>query len=204
LTYARVRWGLDRVAVVDIDVHFGNGTAELLRNDPNAFFASVHMLYNDAGVDQDAKQSSEKKFYPEPLGATEYSDNYVSIGLKPDSYQIKAGDVNVLRGSQGYHTAINQIIERLERFQPQLLIISAGFDGYHADPIGGDLNLELDDYRWSTKKLVESMNRISDTGCGRVVSLLEGGYDTESDSMGLAKCANAHVFGLRDFEEIGS
>lgn len=194
LVYARVRWGLERIAIVDIDVHFGNGTADLLRYDPSAFFASVHMLYNDAGVDTGEK--SDRKFYPEPLGATEYSDNFVSIGLKPDGYR---GNENVLSGPKGYRTAIHQIIERLERFQPQLLIVSAGFDGYHADPIGGELNLELEDYRWSAKTLVHSMNRIS--GTGRVVSLLEGGYDTESETMGLAKCANAYVLGLRDNSE---
>ena len=45
MVYARVRWGLERIAIVDIDVHFGNGTAELLKDDPRAFFASVHMIY---------------------------------------------------------------------------------------------------------------------------------------------------------------
>ena len=47
MVYARVRWGLERIAVVDIDVHFGNGTAELLKDDPRAFFASVHMIYGE-------------------------------------------------------------------------------------------------------------------------------------------------------------
>lgn len=98
--YGRVRWGLERVAVVDIDVHFGNGTAELLRNDPNAFFASVHMIY---GEDNDGLKSEHKKtstenpetktrkprasaslgFYPARMGLTEVTDTYVSVGVYP-------------------------------------------------------------------------------------------------------------------------
>ena len=71
--YARVRWGLERVAVVDIDVHFGNGTAELLRNDPNAFFASVHMIY---GEDNDGlKSESNKRIKSEPSSTLHNNNN---------------------------------------------------------------------------------------------------------------------------------
>lgn len=100
--YGRVRWGLERVAVVDIDVHFGNGTAELLRNDPNAFFASVHMIYgedndglkteSDKKIDVNAagdakarkpRASSSLGFYPARMGLTEVTDTYVSVGVYP-------------------------------------------------------------------------------------------------------------------------
>jgi hypothetical protein len=112
--YARVRWGLERVAVVDIDVHFGNGTAELLRNDPNAFFASVHMIYgedNDGMKTESAKRiraepsaeaETKKKtpaaaslgFYPARMGLTEVSDTYVSVGVYPthDSARLRNTD----------------------------------------------------------------------------------------------------------------
>ena len=98
--YARVRWGLERVAIVDIDVHFGNGTAELLRNDPNSFFASVHMIYgedNDGMKKKDdeddtsassppprkTRPSQSLGFYPARLGSTEVTANYVSVGVYP-------------------------------------------------------------------------------------------------------------------------
>jgi hypothetical protein len=98
--YARVRWGLEKVAIVDIDVHFGNGTAELLRNDPNSFFASVHMIYGedndgmkkkDDEDDASASSAPPRKtrpsqslgFYPARLGSTEVTANYVSVGVYP-------------------------------------------------------------------------------------------------------------------------
>jgi hypothetical protein len=111
--YARVRWGLERVAVVDIDVHFGNGTAELLRNDPNAFFASVHMIYgedNDGMKTESAKRirsetsdaAGKKKtpaaaslgFYPARMGLTEVTDTYVSVGVYPthDAARLRNSD----------------------------------------------------------------------------------------------------------------
>lgn len=92
----RVRWGLERVAVVDIDVHFGNGTAELLRGDPRSFFASVHMIYGDGNDGHDDKhdafsgkagvradEEGAYGFYPSLLGTTEVTDNYVSVGVFP-------------------------------------------------------------------------------------------------------------------------
>jgi len=100
--YGRVRWGLERVAVVDIDVHFGNGTAELLRNDPNALFASGHMIYgedndglkaeNDKKIEQldsegkprnNKPRASSSGFYPARMGLTEVTDTYVSVGVYP-------------------------------------------------------------------------------------------------------------------------
>jgi hypothetical protein len=117
--YARVRWGLERVAVVDIDVHFGNGTAELLRNDPNAFFASVHMIYgedNDGLKTESAKRIKSDKtdeagntkkpraaeslgFYPARMGLTEVTDTYVSVGVYPtsDGLRSRAGEVGARR-----------------------------------------------------------------------------------------------------------
>jgi acetoin utilization deacetylase AcuC-like enzyme len=326
LVYARVRWGLERVAVVDIDVHFGNGTAELLRDDPNAFFASVHMIYGDNNLGLPADIISEDKkgpvkdpigepapqdildqkpadiktsgFYPSHLGATEVTDNYVSVGVFPpplsatgkklrmkgitsavmsrskdadadadekeereDDAEVALSEVSsaadgdtpwhpgagtgtamdvgteagigedvcdtmpntssssnvtgltsqcekkisnpdskihteaaataatadnsrdemeaegkrldpesarrqaeiaeklrklkALKGAEAYRYALSHlIIPQLERFAPQLLIISAGFDGYVSDPLGGELHLSLDDYAWSTKQVM--------------------------------------------------
>lgn len=165
-------------------MHYGNGTAELLKNDPRAFFASVHMLYHD-GDEQSKTKSSGDRFYPEPLGKTEISSYFVSVALMPPLKSVNknqpkgqeqgVGDVDEvvsqvgshLRGSSGYRRAIEEIIiPRLVQFNPQLLIISgisppnlsefvmttsvAGFDGYSAHPIGGELNLSIVDYKWST------------------------------------------------------
>ena len=149
-------------------------------------------------------------FYPEGYGATETSDpKSISVGVLPSNWkydkEIKEEEggggstdrsMN-LKGADGYHYAISEIIiPYMEKFDPQLLIISAGFDGYHSDPIGGELRLSSEDYSIVTKKLLHSMSRPEGSGKGRVISLLEGGYDT-SHSLGLAKCVDAHVHSLR-------
>ena len=289
--YGRVRWGLERVAVVDIDVHFGNGTAELLRGDPSAFFASVHMIYgegNDGSTGEgegDSGDEGRMGFYPALLGVTEVTDNYVSVGVYPPegpgrllgrSVSSASGgggvggvgggvggvggvggggggggeevDVTGMEvegetaptatatatatttttttttatattrtsignsrktgpgagsffGTAGFRRALSDvIIPQLEKFSPELLIISAGFDGYHSDPIGGELQLSAADYVWCTERLVEAMDRVARAGGGRgrVVSLLEGGYDTKPQTLGLAKCVDSHVRALRN------
>jgi acetoin utilization deacetylase AcuC-like enzyme len=262
--YGRVRWGLERVAVVDIDVHFGNGTAELLRGDPRAFFASVHMIYGEGndGSDEAEAGKAGAGFYPALLGVTEVTDNYVSVGVyppsdegpgrlpgrsassasigsthsahsahstqsanKPDeemdveevgvasatrataaaaaaaasSGSAGAGGAGSFVGMEGFRRALSEvIIPQMERFNPQLLIISAGFDGYHSDPIGGELQLTTEDYAWCTQQLMEAMDRVAGgSGRGRVVRLLEGGYDTKPQTLGLAKCVDSHVRALR-------
>ncbi|KAJ1421005.1 hypothetical protein B484DRAFT_364655 [Ochromonadaceae sp. CCMP2298] len=186
--YARVRWGLERVAVVDIDVHFGNGTAELLKDDPQAFFASVHMIYgedNDGTRKEEGKPrpSSSAGFYPSTMGTTE---------------------ARTFVGSEGFLEALRDvIIPKMEAFNPQLLIISSGFDGYVSDPLGGQLCLSLEDYKVATKMLMQSMAKLrsntdSGTISGRVISVLEGGYDTAPGTLGLARCVDAHVQALQE------
>eukprot|EP01041_Mallomonas_annulata_P007303 gene7303-14893_t len=196
LVYARVRWGLEKVAVVDIDVHFGNGTAELLRDDPRAFFASVHMVYGDANKGTAADSSG---FYPGNLGVDECSANYVSVGVLPafrkQNKNTATTEEEKLHGPEGFRRALSQsIIPALLKFDPELLIISAGFDGYHSDPLGNELNLTTDDYIWATKQLMKAMSSESCAGKGRIVSLLEGGYDTDPTTLGLATCVNAHIY----------
>jgi hypothetical protein len=154
-------------------------------------------------------------FYPQNLGQTTISKNYVSVGVMPDDWNDKLFDSSnqksgasmdqfddvkycQLKGASGYRRAISDvIIPLMEEFDPQLLIISAGFDGFSSDPIGNELNLSLEDFSWVTKKLVASMRRPEGSGKGRVVSLLEGGYDT-SETLGLARCIDVHVKALRD------
>lgn len=124
----RVRWGLERVAVVDIDAHFGNGTAELLRGDPKSFFGCVHMIYGDhnRGFNKNAccgNDSFENGFFPATLGCTEILDNYVSLGVFPQKGR-ESGE-NVFGGPDGFRRAVAEVLlPKLEKFDPQLLIIS--------------------------------------------------------------------------------
>jgi acetoin utilization deacetylase AcuC-like enzyme len=149
--YALKNYGLERVAVVDFDVHHGNGTQDLLWHEPKTLFCSMHQspLWPGSGkVDE-----------------TGAFDNVLNIPIASNT----AGD--------GVRSSFNEIIiPKLEEFKPELLIISAGFDAHISDPLA---NLELveEDYEWITHKLCD----IVDKHCnGRLVSSLEGGYNLEA------------------------
>lgn len=155
--------GLGRVAIIDFDVHHGNGTQEIFWNDPTVMYASTH----------------EMPLFPGTGSLTERgaSDNIVNAPLR-------AGD-----GGERFKQAFeDRILPRIEAFGPELLIISAGFDAHTRDPLA-NLNLLEDDYGWVTRKLMD----LAEKQCGgRLVSVLEGGYDLE----GLARSASAHVIAL--------
>jgi acetoin utilization deacetylase AcuC-like enzyme len=147
---SRVRWGVVRVAIVDIDVHFGNGTAEIFRHDPNTFFASVHMIHgmeNNGSISgQEVDAGPSHGFFPAKLGSTSITDTYVSVGIYPEpnrrSKKIKRvgttsseqedhvaeTDIRNFRGPAGYRTALESIVlPHVEAFRPELLIISGTF-----------------------------------------------------------------------------
>lgn len=130
MVYARVKWGLERVAVIDIDVHHGNGTAEILKGDPRAFFACTHMIHGveNTGFANVAKSTPRysEGFYPQRIGATDITDNFMSIGIYPMRYASRSSqDINNLAGPQGFRYALESIIiPRLKTFDPHLLIIS--------------------------------------------------------------------------------
>ena len=144
---AREVHGLDRVAVVDFDVHHGNGTQAAFEADDNLFYASTH----------------QSPLYPGTGSASETGvGNIVNVPLRPMS------------GSGPFRLAMTgRILPALEEFRPDLLLISAGFDAHRSDPLA-QLMLDEADYVWVTEKLLEVANRHAD---GRVVSTLEGGYD---------------------------
>ena len=146
--HARARWGLQRVAVVDFDVHHGNGTQAVFESDPGLFYASSH----------------QHPCYPGTGRASEHgvAHNIVNTPLR-------AGD-----GSAAFRAAWGDIIiPALDAFAPELLIISAGFDAHRDDPLA-QLRVETADYAWLTDRLMD----VADRHCGgRVASLLEGGYD---------------------------
>ncbi|MEM1235515.1 MAG: histone deacetylase family protein [Pseudomonadota bacterium] len=157
--------GLSRVAIVDFDVHHGNGTQDLVEDDPRIFFASSHQmpLYPGTGY------ASE----------TGVDDNVMNLPLADGA----GGDT--FRDMWEGH-----VFPALERFKPELLIISAGFDAHANDPLAG-LLLETEDFAWVTERLCSIAAELCG---GKVVSCLEGGYDLEA----LGASAAAHVSALME------
>jgi acetoin utilization deacetylase AcuC-like enzyme len=141
---------LARVAVVDFDVHHGNGTQDVAMRDPRLFFASTHQ-------------------YPAYPGTGRASDhghgNVVNVPLVPGS------------GSAEFRSRFaDHVIPALKAFHPQFLFISAGFDAHRRDPLA-QLELTEDDFAWATAELVGVARALC---AGRIVSSLEGGYDLEA------------------------
>ena len=160
--HARQAHGLGKVAIVDFDVHHGNGTQEIFWRDPSVLYASTHQMPH----------------YPGSGAASETgAGNIVNVPLA-------AGD-----GSGAFDAAIKSVIlPALERFEPELVIVSAGFDAHRADPLSSTL-LEEEDYSRATRQLCAIAAKYAD---GRLVSLLEGGYHLQA----LASSAAAHVRAL--------
>ena len=158
--HAQAVHGAERVAVVDFDLHHGNGTQAIFWHHPSMFYASTH----------------EMPLYPGTGGITERGEtgNIVNAPLR-------AGD-----GGAEFREAFEAVVlPSLRRHAPDLLIISAGFDAHHLDPLG-NLNLFEDDYAWVTQKLID----VARERCGgRVVSVLEGGYDLSA----LGRSVAVHV-----------
>jgi acetoin utilization deacetylase AcuC-like enzyme len=149
--HARAAHGLKRVAVVDFDVHHGNGTQALFSRQPELFYASSH----------------QSPFYPGTGDTWErgIANNIINVPL------------HARDGSGAFRDAwANTIIPELEAFAPELLIISAGFDAHREDPLA-QLRLETEDFTWITEALLAVARKHS---AARVVSMLEGGYDLEA------------------------
>ena len=158
--HARAVHGLQRVAVMDFDVHHGNGTQDIFQDDPDLLYCSTHQspLYPGTG------DAGEKGEY----------GNCVNAPLP------------AMAGSPEFRHAMSHIVlPAIDHFKPDLIIISAGFDAHWRDPLA-NLMLTEADFGWATKKLLDLAHR----HCGgKVVSLLEGGYDLK----GLADSAAAHI-----------
>jgi acetoin utilization deacetylase AcuC-like enzyme len=160
--YARSRYDAERVAVVDFDVHHGNGTQDIFWSEPDLFYGSTHQM---------------------PLYPGSGSSNETGVGNVFNA-PLRAGD-----GSQEFREAMNTIIlPALDVFAPDLIIISAGFDAHVRDPLGS-LRLTEEDFSWVTLKLMEAAEQYCS---GRVVSVLEGGYDLQ----GLAGSVGVHLHAL--------
>ena len=157
--HAQRHFGAERVAIVDFDVHHGNGTQAIVWEDPTILYASTH----------------EMPLYPGTGSPSETGvGNIVNAPLSP-------GD----GGPEFQEAFTTLVLPALTRFAPDLVVISAGFDGHWRDPLAS-INLHEADFAWATTALMEVADKWAG---GRIVSLLEGGYDL----VGLAGSAAAHV-----------
>jgi len=158
--YARNRHGLARTAIVDFDVHHGNGSQEIFWADKTIMYCSTHQMPLFPGT-----------------GAVAESGEHNTVVNAP----LRPGD-----GGEAFREAFeSRILPRLRDFQPELIVVSAGFDAHVRDPLA-NINLVEADFVWATQKIMDVADRCAG---GRVVSLLEGGYDLEA----LANSAAAHV-----------
>jgi len=146
--HALERHGLSRVAVVDFDVHHGNGTQDLLWSEERALFISSHQMPLWPGSGEPGERGAH--------------DNVLNVPLAPGT------------GGTGFRqTYEREVFPRLDAFAPELILISAGFDAHADDPLA-NLNLREADFAWVTRELCDLASRHAS---GRVVSCLEGGYD---------------------------
>jgi acetoin utilization deacetylase AcuC-like enzyme len=149
--------GLERVAVLDFDVHHGNGTEDAFHEDPRVMLCSTF----------------QHPYYPYS-GADSGNEHIVNVPLP------------AMTDGRGFRAAVERFwMPALDSFRPQLVFVSAGFDAHRDDPLAY-LKLDDEDYRWVTEKLVEVAERHAG---GRVVSTLEGGYNTEA----LGRCVVEHL-----------
>jgi acetoin utilization deacetylase AcuC-like enzyme len=162
--YARAKHGAERVAVVDFDVHHGNGTQDIFWSDKNLYFGSTHQmpLYPGTGA---LKETGVGNIWNAPL---------------------RPGD-----GGDPFKEAFeSRILPSLRSFAPDLVLISAGFDAHRDDPLA-NLQLTEPDFGWATAKIAEIADKHAQ---GRLVSMLEGGYNLAA----LAKSVAVHVNVLMD------
>jgi acetoin utilization deacetylase AcuC-like enzyme len=161
--HAQRKYGIARAAVVDFDVHHGNGTQDIFWADPTMMYCSTHQMPLFPGTGASGERGEH--------------DTIVNAPLAP-------GD-----GGAKFRSAFeNAILPQLQKFAPELIVISAGFDAHRRDPLA-NINLDAEDFGWVTRKLLDVAH--SSAG-GRVVSVLEGGYDLQ----GLKESVAAHVTAL--------
>ena len=160
--HARAVHGIKRVAILDFNVHHGNGTEEIFAAEPNVMLCSTF----------------QHPFYPYQ-GADTVSDHIINTPLPANS------------GGEEFRAAVTEDwIPNVTRFQPELILISAGFDAHREDPLAY-LRLTEDDYRWVTAEIVKLANEFAK---GRIVSTLEGGYNLDA----LGRSVTEHIRVLLD------
>lgn len=166
--YLRVKYGLHKIAIIDWDVHHGNGTEDIFQEDPDLLYISLH----EAGIYPYSGPANQKG-----QGAGEGAT--LNIPLRQGS-----------DGAEALEEWDRQITPALQSFEPEFLLISAGFDAHRDDPIGG-LNWDDETFAEMTRRCVNIAREYSND---RIVSVLEGGYNPAA----LATAAVSHVMALRD------
>lgn len=157
VAHAISQYDIDRVAIIDFDVHHGDGTEDIFRNNPRVMLCSTF----------------QHPFYP-GRGADSRSEHMINVPLAANT------------SGKTYRTAVeSEFRPALERFKPQMVFVSAGFDAHADDPLA-QLGLLEDEYIWITDFTKDIANRFAQ---GRIVSALEGGYQLDA----LAKSATAHI-----------
>ncbi|MBI5260859.1 MAG: histone deacetylase family protein [Bradyrhizobium sp.] len=161
--HAQRKYGIERVAIVDFDVHHGNGTQDIFWSDRTVMYCSTHQMPLFPGTGSRGERGDHDTIVNAPLVSED--------------------------GGVEFRAAFeNLILPRLKSFGPELIIVSAGFDAHYRDPLAS-LNLKAEDYGWVTRQLMD----IADASAGgRIVSVLEGGYDLQ----GLQESVAAHVGAL--------
>jgi acetoin utilization deacetylase AcuC-like enzyme len=161
--HAQRKYGIARAAVIDFDVHHGNGTQDIFWSDKTVMYCSTHQMPLFPGTGARGERGEH--------------DTVVNAPLRPED------------GSTQFRSAFeNAILPELTKFAPELIIISAGFDAHTRDPLAS-INLRAEDFGWVTQKLMDVADQ---SAGGRVVSVLEGGYDLQ----GLSESVAAHVTAL--------
>jgi acetoin utilization deacetylase AcuC-like enzyme len=163
--YLQARHGVEKVLIIDWDVHHGNGTQNIFLEDPTVFYFSIHehptFLYPGTGRRWEIGKGKGE-------GAT------LNVPMAPG-----AGDAE-------FRTAFEGTLEpAVERFRPEIILVSAGFDAHRDDPLA-DLQVTEEGFRFMTRHVLEMADRFCG---GKVVSVLEGGYETSS----LTSCIEIHV-----------
>jgi acetoin utilization deacetylase AcuC-like enzyme len=158
------RFNLKKVAIIDFDVHHGNGTQEIFYSDNSVFYGSIHEhpLFPGTGLEN---ETGVGNIFNAPISSGTNSKDFLKIFS-------------------------NKILKNVDKFKPEIILISAGFDAHKRDPLA-NINLESEDYYVLTKSIVEIAKRHCN---GRVISFLEGGYDL----LALSECIKAHLKGLSE------
>ena len=160
--YLQKEYYIKKIAIIDFDVHHGNGTQEIFYNDETVFYGSIHQspLFPGTGLKEDKGVGN---IYNAPIKANTNSNEFIQI-------------------------LENEILDKINIFKPEVILVSAGFDAHKRDPLA-NINLESDDFKIITNKIVE----IANIHCqGRIISFLEGGYDL----LALSESIKEHLIAL--------
>jgi acetoin utilization deacetylase AcuC-like enzyme len=162
--YLQSRYDVGRIAIIDFDVHHGNGTQEIFYNDESVLYASIHQhpLFPGTGLES---ETGVGNIFNAPIESGTSSSDFLKIFKE-------------------------RILKNVSQFQPEVILISAGFDAHKRDPLAA-VNLDSNDFYTLTKEIVDIANHYSN---GRVISFLEGGYDL----LALSECIQFHLKGLSE------